>query len=148
MHLADALTFLPYGTIVDRFQELCYRSPDLSPAERNALWLGLEGEFRPYLSAEGIPYFEKGTRWQYQMHIYENPLYYIDYCLAQTVALQFLLKSVDDYDGAFGAYYRFLSQGGEKEFPALVREAGLKSPFEAGALADTAARAEALLNRL
>lgn len=148
MHLADALTFLPYGTIVDRFQELCYRSPDLSPAERNALWLGLEGEFRPYLSAEGIPYFEKGTRWQYQMHIYENPLYYIDYCLAQTVALQFLLKSVDDYDGAFGAYYRFLSQGGEKEFPALVREAGLKSPFEVGALADTAARAEALLNRL
>ena len=34
------------------------------------------------------------------MHIYETPFYYIDYCLAQTAALQFLLASQKDYDGA------------------------------------------------
>lgn len=95
-----------------------------------------------------MPYFEKGTRWQYQMHIYESPLYYIDYCLAQSVALQFLLKSREDYDAAFGAYLGLVSKGGEQEFPALVENAGLRSPFEKGALADTAVRSEALLRSL
>lgn len=148
MHLFEALNFIPYGTIVDYFQQLCYERPDMTPAERNALWLELEGEFRPQLTADGIPYLEKGTRWQYQMHIFESPLYYIDYCLAQSVALQFLLKSQENYDKAFRAYFKFLSQGGEAEFPALVAEAGLRSPFEPGALADVAAQAEQLLKRL
>ena len=148
MHLLSALTFIPYGTIVDRFQQLCYENPSLTPVERNGLWLELEGKFRPYLSTEGMPYFEKGTRWQYQMHIYESPLYYIDYCLAQSVALQFLLKSREDYDAAFGAYLGLVSKGGEQEFPALVENAGLRSPFEKGALADTAVRSEALLRSL
>ena len=148
MHLFDALNFIPYGTIVDYFQQLVYENPGMTPAERNALWNRLESEFRPYLTAAGIPYLENGTRWQYQMHIFESPLYYIDYCLAQSVALQFLLKSQADYDGAFRAYFRFLCQGGEKEFPALVKEAGLNSPFEPGALQRVAADAEKLLQSL
>lgn len=148
MHLLSALTFIPYGTIVDRFQQLCYENPAMTPAQRNSLWLELEGKFRPYLSTEGMPYFEKGTRWQYQMHIYESPLYYIDYCLAQSVALQFLLKSREDYDAAFKAYLELVSKGGEQEFPALVENAGLRSPFEKGALADVAVISEALLRSL
>lgn len=55
-----------------------------------------------------------------QMHIYETPFYYIDYCLAQTAALQFLLASRKDYDDAFHRYVRFLSQGGEKVFTELL----------------------------
>ncbi len=144
-HLCDALTFLPYGTIVDYFQEEVYSNPDMTPAQRNALWNKLESEFRPWLTAEGIPYLEKGTRWQYQMHIFETPLYYIDYCLAQSVALQFLARSQADYAGAFEAYVRLLKQGGNKTFPALVTDAGLVSPFEKGALAGIAADAEKLL---
>ena len=82
------------------------------------------------------------------MHIYETPFYYIDYCLAQTAALQFLLESRKDYDDAFRRYVRFLSQGGEKVFTDLLREAGLRSPFEEGALADVAKECEALLKNL
>lgn len=132
MHLFDALSFIPYGTIVDYFQQLCYQQPDMTPAQRNDLWLRLEHEFRPYMSADGIPYLEKGTRWQYQMHIYESPLYYIDYCLAQSVAMQFLLASQTNYADAFARYKRFLSQGGEKDFPSLIADAGLQSPFSDG----------------
>lgn len=79
------------------------------------------------------------------MHIFETPLYYIDYCLAQSVALQFLARSQADYAGAFEAYVRLLKQGGNKTFPALVTDAGLVSPFEKGALAGIAADAEKLL---
>ncbi len=144
-HLFDALAFLPYGTIVDYFQELVYTHPEMSPAERNALWKKLETQFRPWLSADGIPYLENGTRWQYQMHIYESPLYYIDYCLAQSVALQFYLKSRESYDDAFAAYLRFVKTGATEEFPALVRHAGLRSPFDDGALSDVATETEKLL---
>ena len=146
MHLFDALTFLPYGTIVDYFQELVYTHPDMTPKERNELWNKLEHEFRPWLSTEGIPYLEKGTRWQYQMHIFENPLYYIDYCLAQSVALQFYFKSREDYPAAFRAYMDFLKCGGTVEFPKLVQNAGLVSPFEDGALKTLAENAERLLD--
>ena len=91
MHLLDALSFLPYGTIVDDFQRQVYENPDWTPEDRKAAWRRLEAAFRPHLSFDGVPYLEEGTRWQYQMHIYETPFYYIDYCLAQTAALQFLL---------------------------------------------------------
>ena len=148
MHAFDALSFIPYGTIVDYFQHIIYENPDMTPAERNETWNRLEAEFRPYLSSEGIPYLSKGTRWQYQMHIYESPFYYIDYCLAQVVAFEFLLESLKDYDEAFRKYVRFVSKGGEALFTDLIKEAGLVSPFEDGALEDVATRIEGLLNEL
>ncbi len=77
-------SFLPYGTIVDDFQRQVYENPDWTPAERKAAWRQLEAEFRPHITFDGIPLPGGGTRWQYQMHIYETPFYYIDYCLAQT----------------------------------------------------------------
>ena len=148
MHLLDALSFLPYGTIVDDFQRQVYENPNWTPEDRKVAWRRLEAAFRPHLSFDGVPYLEEGTRWQYQMHIYETPFYYIDYCLAQTAALQFLLESRKDYHDAFRRYVRFLSQGGEKVFTDLLAEAGLKSPFEPGALQEVAKESEALLRDL
>ena len=148
MHLLDALSFLPYGTIVDDFQRQVYENPDWTPEERKAAWRALEADFRPHITFDGIPYLEEGTRWQYQMHIYETPFYYIDYCLAQTAALQFLLESQKDYDDAFRRYVHFLSQGGEKVFTDLLQEAGLRSPFQEGALRQVAQESEVLLRKL
>ncbi len=148
MHAFDALSFIPYGTIVDYFQHIVYENPEMTPAQRNEAWLKLESEFRPYLSMEGIPYLEKGTRWQYQMHIFETPFYYIDYCLAQTAAFEFLLESQKDYDDAFKRYVKLLSQGGEKVFTELLTEAGLASPFKDGALENVAKEIEQLLQRI
>ncbi len=41
----DAVNFLPYGVIVDYFQELIYKNYGMTPAERKALWIKLESEF-------------------------------------------------------------------------------------------------------
>ena len=148
MHVFDALSFIPYGTIVDYFQHIVYTNPDMTPAERNDTWNRLEKQFRPYLSTEGMTYLSKGTRWQYQMHIYEVPFYYIDYCLAQVVAFQFLLASRKDYDDAFKRYTEHVSRGGELLFTNLLAEAGLKSPFEEGALESVAKEIEKLIHEL
>lgn len=133
-HLLSSLSFIPYGVIVDEFQHEVYAHPDYTPEERKALYQRLEEKYRPYLDLEGIPYIEEGTRWQYQMHIYEMPFYYIDYCLAQTVALWFLVKSREDYGKALSDYLTFTRTGGQKSFTDLVKTAGIPSPFEDGAL--------------
>lgn len=148
MHALDALSFLPYGTMVDAFQHIVYEKPDLTPAERKAAWRELESQFRPFVHFDGIPYLEEGTRWQYQMHIYESPFYYIDYCLAQTAAFGFLLASQKDYADAFSRYIRLLKQGGERVWTDLLAEAGLPSPFEPGALHTLAEGVEGLLRHI
>ncbi|MBQ2143468.1 MAG: M3 family oligoendopeptidase, partial [Oscillospiraceae bacterium] len=35
-HLAAAITFIPYGTMVDHFQHIVYEHPELTPAQRHA----------------------------------------------------------------------------------------------------------------
>ncbi len=68
------------------------------------------------------------------MHIYESPFYYIDYCLAQTVALNFLFASQKDYSGTLDRYLAFVRAGGTRAFGDLVEGAGLPSPFAEGGL--------------
>lgn len=136
-HIVGALSFIPYGVIVDEFQHIVYEKPDLTPEERKAEYRRLEEKYRPYLSFEGIPYLEEGTRWQYQMHIYESPFYYIDYCLAQCVAFGFLCLAREDFDSALEKYVAFLKSTGAVSFPELVKAAGLASPFSQGALEKT-----------
>ena len=147
-HLFSALAFIPYGIIVDYFQELVYEKPEMTPAERNELWKRLENEFRPWMDAEGITYLEKGTRWQYQNHIFQSPFYYIDYCLAQVVAFEFLCLSLDDYEKALRTYIEHAKRTGNYTFVDLIKKAGLKSPFEDGALKETLEKIESLLNNL
>ena len=148
MHALESFSFIPYGTMVDAFQHIVYENPDLTPDERDAEWLKLEKQFRPHISFEGMPYLEKGTRWQYQMHIYESPFYYIDYCLAQTAAFHFLLASREDYADAFRRYLRLSKQGGEKVWTDLLKEAGFPSPFAPGSLKALAERVEAMLEEI
>ena len=148
MHLFSSLTFLPYGTEVDEFQEICYENPDLTPAERNELWKDLDKKYRPYLNANGIPYFERGTRWQYQMHIYENPMYYIDYCLSQSVAHSFLSLSLKNYNDAFARYMKLVSEAGSLPFGELVENAGLPNPLKPGALTSTTSELSDILDKL
>lgn len=148
MHAFSALSFIPYGTMVDHFQHIVYEKPNLTPRQRKETWLELEKIYRPYMSLEGIPYIEDGNRWQYQMHIFETPFYYIDYCLAQTAAFGFLIKSLEDYDGAFEKYIEFIRHSGERVFTDLLRDADIPSPFEDGALGKLADNIEKLLKKI
>jgi M3 family oligoendopeptidase len=137
-HLASCLTFIPYGIIVDEFQHIVYGNPDMTPQERNQAYLELEKKYRPYMNYEGLDYLSKGTRWQFQSHIYEAPFYYIDYCLAQVIALEFLDELTKDYNLALDKYIGHCKRGGQYPFNKLVKLAGLKSPFEDGALDEIA----------
>lgn len=141
----DALTFLSYGTMVDHFQHIIYANPDLTPEERNAEWAKLEKIYRPYLDFDGIEFYAKGAMWQRQQHIYSSPFYYIDYVLAQTVALQFWQLAEKDYDKALNTYVEHVKRGGSMKFTDLIRAAGLKVPFDEGSLSELAETIEKTL---
>lgn len=142
MHLEDALVFLPYGTMVDEFQHIAYENPDLTPQERNQAWRKLEHEYKPHLNYEDCERFEQGAYWQHQHHIYSFPLYYIDYCIAQTNALQYKAWMDQDYHAAWESYLKLCRLSAADFFTGLLPQVGLKSPFEDGALADVAAKME------
>ena len=130
-HLASSLTFIPYGTMVDHFQHLVYENPQWSPRERHNAWKRLLGLYTPWQKLDGdIPFYSEGEGWQRQHHIYSLPFYYIDYCFAQTVALELWAQMQDDYDGAWKRYMAFAKQGGSCTFTQLLQNAGLDSPFD------------------
>lgn len=132
--LESALDFIPYGCLVDEFQETMYENPDLTPAQRKQTWRDLEKKFRPWIDFGGLEFFKDGGGYQRQHHIYSYPLYYIDYCLAQTTALEFWAASEKDWKNAFDRYLSFVKDGGTKTYVQLVGDAGLELPFRDGCI--------------
>ena len=146
-HLAGALTFIPYGTMVDHFQHIVYEKPEMTPAERHAVWKELLGVYMPWMQlGSEIPFYGDGEGWQRQLHIYVNPFYYIDYCLAQTVALQFWARIQKDKDDAWKHYMAYTRQGGSRVFTELLKNADLDSPFEESCLRGVCEEAKAWLD--
>ncbi|MCX7774418.1 MAG: M3 family oligoendopeptidase [Clostridia bacterium] len=148
MHLAAALLFIPYGCAVDEYQHEVYLKPDMTPDERKATWKRIESTYQPELDYENDPFFGKGGRWQAQTHIYSVPFYYIDYCLAQTCALQFRNLLTEDYKSAWEKYLSFSKKGGTMVFTDLLKTSGLRSPFEEGCLKEVCEGSEKAVNAL
>ncbi len=143
-HLSDALTFIPYGTMVDHFQHIVYEHPELTSAQRHEEWKRLTGIYMPWIRLDGeIPFFSEGRYWQRQSHIYSDPFYYIDYCLAQTVALQFWALMRRDPDKAWERYMAYTIPGGSRTFTELLEGAGLKTPFDPACLVEISKTAAA-----
>ena len=133
-HCEDALVFIPYGCMVDEFQHKVYENPAMTPEQRNELWLSLEKKYRPWIDFDNLPFYSRGGGWQRQLHIYEVPLYYIDYCMAQTVAFQFWNLSRENYAEAWKRYMTFVDKAGTQTFAELVESAGLKVPYHPGCI--------------
>lgn len=147
-HLSGALTFIPYGTMVDHFQHEVYLHPELTPSERHGLWKRLLGIYMPWMKLDGeIPVYGDGCGWQRQNHIYNSPFYYIDYCLAQTVSLQFWAMIQKDPKEAWEVYMAYARQGGSRVFTELLSHAGLESPFEENCLKHVAEAAKQWLEQ-
>ena len=142
MHLEDSAAFIPYGCMVDEFQHIVYENPDMTPAQRNAAWRKLEMEYKPHLDYEDNKRFGEGGYWQRQLHIYNYPFYYIDYCLAQTCALQYKVWMDQDYKAAWQSYLKLCGLSASDFYVNMLKEVGLKLPFEEGCMKDMADKLE------
>ena len=135
MHFEDAMMFIPYGTMVDEFQNIIYEDPSLDPKSRKTVWRDLEKQYKPHLDYGDNAYLNAGDFWQKQHHIYDLPFYYIDYCIAGTNALQYKVWMDQDYKAAWNSYLTLCKLSASDFFPGLMSAAGLRNPFEDGCLA-------------
>lgn len=145
-HLASAIKFIPYGTMVDHFQHIVYEHPKLTPEQRDKTWKELTGVYMPWIKLGEIPFYGDGCAWQRQHHIYSSPFYYIDYCFAQTVALEFWALIQKDENTAWESYKKLVGFAGTKKFTDLVKNSGLESPFDGETLKSVCEEAANWLN--
>ena len=136
-HLSGAISFLPYGALVDEFQHEVYGNPNMTPEERKKAWRRLEKIYRPELDYGEDDFLDKGTYWYRQGHIFSAPFYYIDYTLAQVVAFQYWINNRKDHQKAWESYYKLCTLGGTKGFLGLIEAGGLESPFVEGTIKRT-----------
>lgn len=147
-HLEGTLDLILKGCQADHFQEEVYLNPGMSKEQRNDCWLRLEHLYRPYLDTEGIQFFERGADWQRQHHFFTHPYYFIDYSMAQAVALQFWVEMKKDWEHAWIAYNNFVKLGGKKSFFDLVKAVGLSVPTEETCLKNITEYVAKVLDRI
>ncbi len=132
--LEGSVTMLAWIATIDAFQHWVYAHPGHTRDQRTNAWRELEDRFgvrghRVAWPEDLAPW--RARTWQAQLHLFEVPLYYIEYGIAQLGALQLWLRSLEDGEAAaVGSYKRALSLGGSRPLPELFAAAGL--PFDFG----------------
>lgn len=147
LHFEDSITFIPYGCMVDEFQEIIYSKPELTKEERRKVWLDLEKQYRPYMNFDHDVFSGEGRRWQLQTHIFMSPFYYIDYAIAQTCALQFKIKMDENYEDAWSKYLAFCKESAKDSLQNMLHNVGLNSPFDDNYIKNIVCELEKKYNR-
>jgi oligoendopeptidase F len=135
--------------VVDAFQHWVYANPEkaMDPAACDAAFGELYRRFMPGVDWSGLE-DTMVTTWQRQLHIHEDPFYYVEYGLAQLGAAQVWRNALGDQAGAVRAYRHALSLGGSVTLPELYRAAGVKLAFDAGTLGEAVALMESKIYEL
>lgn len=147
-HLTGALTFIPYGVLVDEFQHFVYENPNCGIKDRNAKWIELEKKYTPHKDYDGFEYYERGNLWLRQHHIFSSPFYYIDYTLAQVCALNFYLLDLEDHEKAWSTYLNLCKLGGTKSFLELLGSIDFINPFIDGTIDQVVSKLIPILKKL
>ncbi len=147
-HLSSAMTFMPYGVLIDHFQHEVYGNPDWTPTQRKTAFRTLEKQYLPHKDYTGNDFLDRGGYWFQQGHVFGSPFYYIDYTLAQICALQFFKRAQDNDPKMWTDYLNLCHVGGTQSFLGLVKTANLISPFEAGCVASVTGLVEKTLDAI
>lgn len=97
------------------------------------------------MNYEDDPFFGNGGWWQRQGHIFQNPFYYIDYCLSTVCALQYKMKMDLNYKEAWESYLALCRISARKFYVPMLEEAGLKNPFADGCIQELVEHFEKLV---
>ncbi|PJE65437.1 hypothetical protein COU91_01685 [Candidatus Saccharibacteria bacterium CG10_big_fil_rev_8_21_14_0_10_47_8] len=140
----DSLYTICYVCVVDEFQHWVYENPKASAKARDDMWAKLYAKYLPGVDFSGLEQYAK-IRWYAQRHIFVVPFYYIDYALAEIVAMQFALLAEKDHPKTMRTYLELCKIGGTKSFLQAIDDANLRSPFEEKLMTELAARTKKAL---
>ena len=128
-HLEGIIQVLIWVANIDAFQHWLYENPQHTPKDRKKVWLDFYNQFGgDYIDWHGLENF-RDIIWHRQLHIFEVPLYYIEYGIAQLGALQIWLNTKNNYNQGIEKYKNALALGGSRPLPELFEAADLKFDF-------------------
>jgi oligoendopeptidase F len=144
----DILLSLLHIASVDAFQLWAYTSGSGAEASaRDREWLAIRSRFERGVDWSGLER-ERVSRWYRQLHIFEYPLYYIEYGIAQIGALQLWRDSVREPAQTLERYRRALALGGTRPLPEIYRAAGAHLVFDADGMRELVALVEERIGEL
>lgn len=134
--LEDVLQSLTHIASVDAYQIWLYASGQGHDAQaRDREWLEIRKRFERGIDWNGLER-ERVSRWYRQLHIFEYPLYYIEYGIAQIGALQLWRDSLREPSETLRRYRQALALGGTRPLPEIYRAAGARLVFDAEGMRD------------
>jgi len=127
--LERVITIFPWIATIDKFQHWVYENPNHTVAERAKRWKEILNEFSSdVIDWEGLSEYRTYS-WQRQLHLFEVPLYYIEYGIAQLGAIGLWMQFRKNKEAAINNYMTSLQLGGTKTLPELYSAAGLVFNF-------------------
>ncbi|MDZ4672415.1 MAG: M3 family oligoendopeptidase [Phototrophicales bacterium] len=146
-HLEKILFFWPYMAVVDSFQQWAYTNPEgRDPKACDQKWAELWSRFIK-VDYEGLEDI-RATGWHRKQHIFNYPMYYVEYGLAQLGAVQVWGNALTNQEKAVADYRKALALGGTRSLPELYGTAGVKFAFDAETLGNAVALIEKTVNEL
>lgn len=138
-HLSGVLAFLPYMAVVDAFQHWVYIETDdaVTAADLDAKWRELWDRFMVGTDWDGLQ-AAKETGWHRKQHIFNMPLYYVEYGLAQLGALQVWRNALVDQKMAVTQYRGALALGNTRPLGQLFEAAGATFAFDRATVGELA----------
>ncbi len=148
-HMKGSLTFWPYMAMIDLLQHWVYEHADeAADIERcDDYWATLVDRYWPHFDWSGLEQ-EKRTYWHHQLHVFQDPFYYVEYGIAQLGAVQVWANQQRDSQGAVAAYRKALTLGGAATLPEMYATAGAKFAFDAETLRAAVSLLEASIAQL
>lgn len=127
--LEGVIFVLPWVATIDKFQHWLYSNPGHTVADRLKAWNKIEMEFSSEIvDWEGYE-DHRANMWQKQIHLFQFPLYYIEYGIAQLGAIAIWKNYMENPGKAISAYKQALSLGYSKTLPELYAAANIKFDF-------------------
>ena len=127
--LEGVLQILPWIAAVDKFQHWLYKNSGHSDKERIKAWVDIFNVFGSNLVDWEDLSKEKEFLWQKQLHIFEVPLYYIEYGIAQLGAIAVWKKYKENPEKALDQFEEALSLGYSVPIPEIYKTAGIHFDF-------------------
>ena len=148
-HLSSALTFIPYGTMVDHFQHIVYEHPELTPAQRHAEWEAAAGDLYALDEAgRGDPFYAEGEAGSASTTFIPAPSTISTTAWPRPSPLELWAMMQRDQKDAWGALYGLRPPGRQPApSPSCSPHAGLKSPFDEACLREVCQTAQAWLDQ-
>lgn len=127
--LEGVLQVLPWIAAIDKFQHWLYKTPGHTLDDRSKSWLNIMDVFgSKIVNWDGL-IREKEFMWQKQLHVFEVPLYYIEYGIAQLGAIAIWKKYKENPEKALDQFESALSLGYSVPIPEIYDTAGISFDF-------------------